>query len=192
MRKLWALSLLTCVAASAPIFADDLYKADNWPALAADRKASQIGDILTLLVVENNQASNSVTKGSRKSSSVNIGVDTSLNLEESASAAIGGSYEGQGSNGRTDRMVARLSVTVMEVYPNGDMRVSGLQRLKINGESTTISINGRVRPDDVTADNSVQSWRLADAVIDYDGKGFATRSAKPGILTKVFSWLGLL
>jgi flagellar L-ring protein FlgH len=190
MRKLLAFSLLACVAA--PAFADDLFKADNWPALAADRKASQIGDILTLLVVENNQASNSVTKGSRKRNSIDIGVDTSLDFEESASGTIGGSYEGQGSNGRTDRMVARLSVTVMEVYPNGDMRVSGLQRLKINGETTAISINGRVRPDDVTADNSVQSWRLADAVIDYDGKGFATRSAKPGVLTKVFSWLGLL
>jgi flagellar L-ring protein FlgH len=190
MRRTFAFAL-TMLAAS-PLCAEDLFKADNWPALAADRKASQIGDILTLLVVENNQASNSVSKGSRKRNSLDIGVDTSLDFEEAASGTVGGSYEGQGENARTDRMVARLSVTVTEVYPNGDMRVSGLQRLKINGESTTISINGRVRPDDVAADNSVQSWRLADAVIDYDGKGFATRSAKPGVLTKIFSWLGLL
>jgi flagellar L-ring protein FlgH len=183
--------VLTMMVAS-PLYAEDLFKADNWPALAADRKASQVGDILTVLVVENNQASNSVSKRSRKRNSVDIGVDTSLDFDEVASGTIGGSYEGRGENARTDRMVARLSVTVIEVYPNGDMLVSGLQRLKINGESTTIRINGRVRPDDVAADNSVQSWRLADAVIDYDGKGFATRSAKPGVLTKILGWLGLL
>jgi flagellar L-ring protein FlgH len=189
MQKIIPFLLLSAVAS--PLCAEDLYKADNWPALAADRKAGQIGDILALLVVENNQASNSVTKGSRKRNSIDIGVDTSLDFEESGSATIGGSYEGRGENARTDRMIARLSVTVVEVYPNGDMRVSGLQRLKINGETTTININGRVRRDDIAADNSVLSWRLADAVIDYDGKGFASRSAKPGVLTKIFSWLGL-
>ncbi|MFM2411380.1 MAG: hypothetical protein RL481_2208 [Pseudomonadota bacterium] len=189
MRKTAGLLLLLTAS---PLCAEDLFKADNWPALAADRKASQVGDILTLMVVENNQASNSVSKGGRKRNSIDIGVETSLDFEEGVSGTVGGSYEGQGQNARTDRMVARLSVTVVEVYPNGDMRVSGLQRLKINGESTIISIQGRVRPGDVAADNSVQSWRLADAVIDYDGKGFATRSAKPGVLTKIISWLGLL
>jgi flagellar L-ring protein FlgH len=183
--------ILISLAAN-PLHAEDLFKADNWPALAADRKASQVGDILTLLVVENNQASNSVSKGSRKRNSVDIGVDTSLDFKENISGTLGGSYDGQGKNARADRMVARLSVTVVEVFPNGDMRVAGQQRLKINGESTIISINGRVRPDDLAADNSVQSWRLADAVIDYDGKGFATRSAKPGVLTTIFNWLGLL
>ncbi len=181
---------LGCLSTAAS--AEDLYRPGNWVAMAADRKASQVGDILTLLVVENNQASNSVTKGSRKRNTLDIGVDSSLDFQESASGTLGGSYEGEGSNGRSDRMVARLSVTVAEVFPNGDMRVTGMQRLKINGEATVISLNGRVRPDDIAADNSIQSWRLADAVIDYDGKGFASRSAKPGVITKIFSWLGLL
>lgn len=172
--------------------AEDLFRPGNWPALASDLKASQVGDILTLIVVENNQASNSVTKGSSKRSSIDIGVDSSFNFDESVGGTIGGGYEGEGSNSRTDRMVARLSVTVVEVFPNGDMRVSGIQHLKINGETTTINIDGRVRSQDIAADNSILSWRLADAVIGYDGKGFATRSAKPGLITKIFSWLGLL
>lgn len=186
-----SLIIMGLVLASSGASAADLYRAGNWPALASDRKASQVGDIITLLVVENNQASNSVTKGSRKRNSLDIGVESTLDFEESASGTMGGSYEGQGTNGRTDKMVARLSVRVIEVMPNGDMRVSGMQRLKINGESTTINISGRVRPNDIAADNSILSWRLADAVIDYDGKGFASRSAKPGILGKVFNWLGL-
>lgn len=171
--------------------AADLYRPGNWVSIASDRKASQVGDIVTLLVIENDSASNSVTKGSRKRNSIDIGVDTSLDFSESANATLGGSYEGQGTNARTDRMVARLSVTVAEVYPNGDMRVTGMQRLKINGETTIINLSGRVRPDDLTADNTLLSWRLADAVIDYDGKGFASRSAKPGVITKILSFLGL-
>lgn len=190
MRHL-ALALVLTLSASAAS-ADSLYRPGNWIAMTADRKASQVGDILTLLVVENDQASNSVTKGSRKRNKLDIGVESSFKFSESASGTLDGSFDGEGTNARSDRMVARLSVTVAEVYPNGDMRVTGMQRLKINGESTLISLNGRVRSDDIGADNSLLSWRLADAVIDYDGKGFATRSAKPGLLTEIFSWLGLL
>ncbi len=186
-----SLLALALVLSASGAMAADLYRPGNWVSIASDRKASQVGDIVTLLVIENDSASNSVTKGSRKRNSIDIGVDTSLDFSESASATLGGSYEGQGSNARTDRMVARLSVTVAEVYPNGDMRVTGMQRLKINGEATIINLSGRVRPDDLTADNTLLSWRLADAVIDYDGKGFASRSAKPGVVTKILSFLGL-
>lgn len=190
MRHVAIAFVLTLTASAAS--ADNLYRPSKWIAMTADRKASQVGDILTLMVVENDQASNSVSKGSRKRNRLEVGVDSDFNFNKSATGTLDGSYDGQGTNARSDRMVARLSVTVAEVYPNGDMRVTGLQRLKINGESTLISLNGRVRPDDIAADNSLLSWRLADAVIDYDGKGFATNSAKPGILTQVFNWLGLL
>lgn len=190
MRRV-AIALVLVLSGSSAMAAD-LYRSGNWVSMASDRKASQVGDIVTLLVVENDSASNTVTKSSRKRNSIDVGIDTSLNFAESASGTLGGSYNGEGTNGRTDRMLARLSVTVAEVYPNGDMRVTGMQRLKINGETTTISLSGRVRPDDLTADNTLLSWRLADAVIDYDGKGFASRSAKPGVITKVLSFLGLL
>ena len=89
-------------------------------------------------------------------------------------------------------MVAQLSATVTQIYPNGDLQITGWQRLKINGEMTNIKVSGRVRRDDINGQNAVLSSRIADANIEYDGKGFATRSAKPGIVTKIFSWLGLL
>lgn len=186
-----SMAMIWLVAPVTELRADNLFGAGNWPALASDRKASRVGDILTLLVVENSQASNSVTKGSRKRNGLDASVTSTLGVAENVGGTLGGQYEGQGSNGRTDKMFARLSVTVVEVFPNGDMRVAGLQRLKINGETTSINVSGRVRSDDITPDNSVLSWRLADAVIDYDGKGFATRSAKPGVVGKIFSWLGL-
>ena len=89
-------------------------------------------------------------------------------------------------------MVAQIGVVVDAVLPNGDLRVSGEQVLKINGETTRIKLRGRVRPGDIGRDNAVVSNRLADVTIDYDGSGFLARSARPGILGQIFSMLGLM
>jgi len=75
---------------------------------------------------------------------------------------------------------------------NGDLRVVGSQVLNLSGEKTVIRVRGRVRAADVSATNAVLSNRLADAEIDYDGKGYVSRSGKPGVLTRVFNWLGLM
>jgi flagellar L-ring protein FlgH len=183
-----------CVAALliSPAMADDLYKGGNWPSLAADRKADAVGDIITVLVAENNTASNSVGKGSKKQSSISGQIAAGSSFDKSAGVSFGGGYDGEGSNSRADRMVAQLSATVTQIYPNGDLQISGWQRLKINGEMTDIKVSGRVRPADINGQNAILSSRIADANIEYDGKGFATRSAKPGIVTQLFSWLGLL
>jgi flagellar L-ring protein precursor FlgH len=89
-------------------------------------------------------------------------------------------------------MAAQLSATVTEVRPNGDLIVSGWQALDLSGEKTNIKVTGRIRPDDIGADNSVLSSRLADARIEYNGKGFSSRSAKPGIVARLFNFLGFL
>lgn len=180
------------LSAAAPAFAEDLYKSRNWPALASDRRAEQVGDIVTILVFENDTASNSVTKGSKRRSSIDGQIVAGENFDKSAGLNFGGAYDGEGVNGRSDRMVAQLSATVSQVYPNGDLYISGWQRLKINGELTNIKVSGRVRSEDITGRNEIQSSRIADASIEYDGKGFASRSAKPGLVTQVFNWLGLL
>lgn len=175
-----------------PVSADDLYKGGNWPSLASDRKAGAVGDIITVLVAENNTASNSVGKRSKKQNSISGEISAGSSFDKSAGISFGGGYEGEGSNSRVDRMVAQLSATVTQIHSNGDLQISGWQRLKINGEMTDIKVSGRVRPSDVNGQNAILSSRIAEANIEYDGKGFATRSAKPGVVTQVLSWLGLL
>ena len=177
--------------------ADDLYKGGNWAALASDRKASRVGDLITIQVLANNTASNTVSQGSRKHLSVDGQISGrkgsgSTSFERSGSVELGGEFAGQGTNARANRMAAQLSATVTEVLTNGDLVVSGWQTLNISGERTNIRVTGRVRPEDINTDNAVVSSRLADARIEYDGKGFASRSSKPGIVTLIFSWLGIL
>ncbi|MBU6267866.1 MAG: flagellar basal body L-ring protein FlgH [Sphingomonadales bacterium] len=184
--------------AAPPCHADDLYKGGNWPALAADRKASRVGDLVTIQVLANSSASNTVSQSGRKgtsaSGSINAAKGTGANSAFDRTFSMGSdrSYDGMGTNARANRMAAQLSATVTEVLPNGDLVVSGWQALDISGEKTNIKVTGRIRPEDINADNAVLSSRLAEARIEYNGRGFASRSAKPGIVVRIFNFLGLI
>lgn len=171
--------------------ATDLFVPGNWPALAADRRAGQPGDILTILVYENASASNSASSGAKRDTRLDGRISASTVLDETASFGLGTGSDASGATGRSGQMVAQMSAVVEEVLPNGDLRVAGSQLLTINGEKTTIRVRGRVRAADIGASNIVLSTRLADAMIDYDGSGFVSRSARPGIVSRLFNWLGL-
>lgn len=193
IRSLGGLILLVlALAIAAPVSAKDLYSAGNFPALASDRRAAAPGDAITIVIYENASASNQATTGSKKSTRLSGSINVGSSLDESGALGLSGSSDNQGSTGRSGRMVAQMSATVEDVLPNGDLRVSGEQTLNINGERTHIRIKGRVRPSDISSSNAVLSSRLADAAIDYDGSGFVTRSARPGIVSRIFNWLGLL
>ncbi len=185
---------MICVACalSTPAFSTNLFPHDNWAALASDRRPERVGDTITIIISENQQASNTVRKGSRKRNAIDGKISAGKALNETASLSLGGTYDGEGTNARSDRVLAQLTATVTQVEPNGDLRVSGWQRLNINGESTNIKVSGRLRRDDISSENTVLSSRLADAMIDYNGRGFASRSAKPGVVTRLFNWLGIL
>lgn len=187
--KLWPLIL---ILVATPALADNLYKPSQWSALASDYRASQPGDSLTVMVLENATASNGVASGSRKSNRLRGNLDAGRRVDESITLDFGGTYDGNGQTSRSGRMVAQLSVAVDAVLLNGDLRISGVQQLNLNGERTRIALSGRVRRADISAANTIMSSRIADAIIEYDGKGFASRGAKPGIVTRIFRLFGLL
>lgn len=173
-----------------PAAAQDLYKGGNWSAMAADRRASTVGDTITVVVQQAAEASNTTQNATRKSTDLGGRVNGG-SVNESGQLSLGGGYTGRGEMKRSERLVAQLSVTITEVLPNGDYRIIGEQRLHVNGEKTLIAVRGRIRPEDIRSDNSVLSGRIAEAEINYDGKGFVSRSAKPGLLNRLFSLLGL-
>ncbi|HYD37216.1 MAG TPA: flagellar basal body L-ring protein FlgH [Allosphingosinicella sp.] len=185
-------ALLAALAGTAA--AEDLYRGSGWASMSADRKASQPGDILTVVIFQAAEATNSAQNSSRKKTDVGGKFGTTIGsgtIDESASLEFGGGYTGRGEVRRSERLVTQISLTVQEVLPNGDLIVQGEQWMRINGETSRIGVRGRVRPADINADNAVLSTRIADARISYDGRGFVTRSAKPGIINRIFSFLGL-
>lgn len=187
-----ALAWVAIAAALLPAAAsaDDLYRRNNWSAMSSDRKASAVGDLLTVVVFENSESTNSTKSDSKRSTQLGGSIAGGA-LNERGALQFGGGYSGGGVVSRSDKLVAQITVTVRDVLPSGDLFVAGQQTMKLNGEQTLIGIEGRIRREDVTPDNRVLSTRIADARIIYDGKGFAARSAKPGLVSRAFRFLGL-
>jgi flagellar L-ring protein precursor FlgH len=193
MTRIQVIGTIMGVIACAPASqtrAEDLYHPSSWPALSADDKAANVGDTLTVLVLESAEATNSAQNNSRKKTDTS-GSFSAGSIDESANLEFGGGYTGRGETRRSEKLVAQLTVTVQKILPNGDLVIGGQQQLLVNGETTTIDVRGRVRRADISGDNTVLSGRIAEAQINYDGHGFVSRSAKPGIINRIFSFLGL-
>lgn len=181
---------VAALASGAP--AASLYAPGAWSSLATDQRASQLGDVLTILIYQDASATNSADSGTRKSRELSGRAQADGVGSQGAGLALGSSFGGSGRTARSGRMVAQITTTVDNVLPNGDLHVAGVQQLNINGEKTRIAVRGRVRRADIIDGNAVLSTRLADAEIDYDGSGFVSRNARPGLFTRLFDWLGLL
>lgn len=188
MKRLAALLILALAPAA---HATDLYDHGTWPALASDRLAHRVGDIVEIVVSESVAAQDTATNSSARSNNVGGSISADAVFAHSANLALQNGSDTTGTTGRSGGIVAQVSARVDEVLPNGDLRVSGTQSMNVNGEQTDIKIKGVVRVADIASDNTVPSSRLADAMIDYNGSGFVSKSASPGIVTRVFNWLGL-
>lgn len=171
--------------------AETLYQADSYRPLASDRRAHQVGDILTVLIVENSSAS--ATAGTNTDKSNDLGIKFSIpNRQEESALSLQEQFDGRGKIARSGRLLAQISVTVKEINSNGDLVISGDQLIEINDEKQSINIKGKVRSIDIDARNSVLSTRIADAQIKYIGDGVLADSQHKGWLSKIITFLGLL
>ncbi|MBR8210768.1 MULTISPECIES: flagellar basal body L-ring protein FlgH [Burkholderia] len=195
MRSILSFVYAAALAASLlgvrPASAADLYQGSTYESLTADRRASRPGDIVTILIYENSSASNTADTSTKTGFGVQGNVSTLYAGKNSAQVGLGDNYGGKGQIQRTGRLLAQLSASVTGVTPSGDLIVAGTQDIDVNGEKTRIRLEGRIRPIDIAANNTVLSTRLADAKIDYTGEGFITDRSRPGLIPRFFAWLGL-
>jgi flagellar L-ring protein FlgH len=98
-------------------------------------------------------------------------------------------FKGTGSTGRTERLVATVPATVKKVLPNGNLFVEGHRVVLVNNEEQHFYISGVVRPIDIEGDNSVKSSLVADAEIEFTGRGILTENQQKGWLQKTFGWM---
>jgi flagellar L-ring protein precursor FlgH len=181
---------LAALAFGSAASADNLYRNGSWPQLTGDRRAAELGDIVTVVIVQAAEASSTLQNNSRRSTEIGASGTAGSN-SENAEIGFGGSFSGRGEVRRADRFVTQLAATVSEVLPNGDLIIIGRQNMVINGESANVAVRGRIRVADLDGDNRVASNRIADAQIDYNGEGFVTRSARPSLINMVLSLLGI-
>jgi flagellar L-ring protein precursor FlgH len=158
--------------------------------LFEDRRARNVGDTLTVLLDEkttaNKKSSATASKGSTLSAKITSGTKVPV-FEDWAGlnlgATSGNTYAGKGSSSATNDFSGTITVTVVEVYANGNLLVAGEKRLAVSDEEEVIRFAGVVNPVDLNA-NAVSSTLVADARIEYRGRGAADDAQTPGVATR--------
>lgn len=212
-RKLCNLGLIALALAAAPAVAKDKVAPDafsvslpapppappangsifqgGYTPLTSGGRAGQVGDIITIQLVERTAAT--------KSNAANMGRDGSIGLTPPATGPlslfnpsdVGASgtqaFKGKGDASQSNALSGEVSVTIAAVYPNGTMLVKGEKLLTLNRGDERVQISGIVRAIDISPDNRVLSTRVANANIRYVGKGEIARASKQGWLQRFFS-----
>ena len=110
-------------------------------------------------------------------------VDGTLGTENSMG------FDYRGSTGRTEQLTATVPAIVRKVLPNGNLFIEGHRVVLVNSEEQHFYISGVVRPIDIDQSNSVKSSMIADAEIEFTGRGVMTDNQNQGILSRFFSWI---
>ena len=165
MKKWMAAGLLAvCVAlALQPVEARSLWSDDGTSYnIFADRKARNVGDILTIVISETTTTTTSKSSSNKKSGKTSLSAGVGIfDFLKAASANGSDSFSAQGSKSDTNKVAGNVTVTVTQVMPNGNMVVEGTQSIWQNRDEHKITFRGVCRQDDVTANNTIPSTKIA-------------------------------
>jgi flagellar L-ring protein precursor FlgH len=157
--------------------------------LFEDRRARFVGDTITINIAEKTAAAKKSDTKAERSDERTLGIPTVTGLPlkgfqgASLSANSSTTFDGKGENKSENNFTGTLTVTVIEVYPNGNLLVSGEKQIGLKEGEEFIRFSGVVNPNTITASNTVQSTQVADARIEYKANGFIDSA-------QVMGWLG--
>ncbi|HMO74725.1 MAG TPA: flagellar basal body L-ring protein FlgH [Sphingopyxis sp.] len=159
--------------------------------LTSGARAGQVGDLITIQLVERTVASKSNSAGTTRDGSFGLTPPSTgpLSLFDPSDIAMGGGsqFKGKGEASQSNLLSGEVSVTIAAVYPNGTMLVKGEKLVTLNRGDERVQISGIVRAADISPDNRVLSTRVANAHIRYVGKGEIARASQQGWLQRFFS-----
>lgn len=161
--------------------------------LFGDRRARQVGDILTVTIEIEDEAEISNTTTRSRSSNDDVNVTAAFGLPEIADTILPGAgtldpavsasgtsdSSGSGQISREEEITLRLAATVVTVLPNGHLVIRGSQEVLVNNELRDLQIAGIVRPEDISRQNIITYDKIADARIAYGGRGQLTNAQQP-------------
>jgi len=181
-----------------------IFQAGYGLALYEDIRAHRVGDILTVVLSENTNASKQASTSTAKDTNVDVanpvlfgrqlGFDLprpfSSNLKGSSLATTvdnSASFDGEGDSAQSNSLTGSVTVTVAEVLPNGNLIVQGQKHMTINQGDEFVRFSGIVRPSDINPDNTVLSTKVANARIAYVGEGMVADANSQGWLGRFFN-----
>jgi len=176
--------------------------AEGAPGLYEDAVAARVGDLLVIRIDEKDLASNQADAKLDKSDDTNYGIPAALGFVAALKAKFpdvdpaklfattsSQKFSGNGSVSRQGQVLATLPVRVRQILPSGDLFIEGTKVVMVGAEEKHIYLSGIVRRIDIAEDNSVSSSRIADAEIEYTGRGDVSDTQRRGWAGRMLSKL---
>ncbi len=190
INKIIFLMVIILLFFNLSVTAASLWDDESADIYISKKKEYQLGDVITVIIEESadatNSANTSISQGSNADAGAGIGIFDFL-------ASFGFSYSDQddseGETVRSGSINANITTMIVDVYSNGNFKIEGTKRTKINGEEQIIKISGVIRPEDINDENDISSQKIADADIEFDGKGVVTEKQSPNIFQKILNWI---
>jgi flagellar L-ring protein precursor FlgH len=177
---------------SQPLANGAIYQAGQVRPLFEDRRARFVGDTLTIQLVEKTQASKKSASSAERDQTVDVSVPSVVGLPGKSfqgltlKASNQSKFSGKGDSAANNDFTGTITVTVIEVLPNGNLLVSGEKMMGINQGEEFIRFSGVVNPNNITGANAVQSTQVADARIEYKANGYIDSVQVMGWLARFF------
>ena len=201
IKTLFTFAAALALTAPANTFAQSLWHDEVSRPMFADKRATSVGDIITIVVSETSSASKNNETKTEKQSSLSAAIASFL-YSPGASGLLTKKgqlpamqynsdvkHDGSGSINNSETVVAKIAVRIVDVLPNHNLVLEGRRETAFSGEKQTIVLRGTVRQDDVTSGNTVFSYNVADATIQIIGKGTVTDTQRKGWFTRVWDKL---
>ncbi len=167
----------------------------------SDQRARNVGDILTINIVEVSQASESASTATTRKSQTVAGLSNFFGLETNPNGpwknsatlinanAPNNDFTGTGATTRAGSLSASITARVMDVLPNGNLVIEGKREIYVNNEKKEILLQGIVRPRDIAFNNTISSTQIADAKVIYTGIGVVAEKQRPGWAARLFDFV---
>lgn len=166
---------------------------DRADTLFTHRRSSMVGDLVTVVIDESANATRNANTDLSRKSELSLGIPAfaglmkalksahpSIDPSKLLSALTKNDFAGKGQTKRSGKLQATLTTRIKRVLPNGDLYVEGTKVVMVNEEESHLYVSGVVRPSDIEADNTVRSSVIADAQVEYTGRGPVSDKQKPG------------
>lgn len=169
--------------------AENIFDESKFHSMVSDPRAYRVGDSVTVLIVEAATAETRADSTEDADFSIKGGISGDSDSHGAGLSLATGSG-GAGRTSRSGQLRAMISARIDSQLPSGDFVLRGSQLITVNGEQQRISVQGAVRPTDISSDNTVLSTRLSDAKIDFIGEGWVARNQRPGLFRRLLQFVG--
>jgi flagellar L-ring protein precursor FlgH len=196
-----SLGVISLLLLSQALPAESLWRqATAGAGMYADRKANNVGDLVTVIIQESASVSSSKSTNTNKSSSISSGISKLLYSssdflrgDDGELPGVGWSssntFSGGGDVSDQQSATTRLSAQIMDRQPNGNLIIEGVRRTILNNETSFVVLRGVIRPIDISSNNTILSSRIADAEVQLIAEGSLTQAQRKGWLNRAYDFV---